>query len=86
MVLLLWHHCHGIAAEGIATMASLPWALPPWHHRHGIAAMFTAPVGIAAVGTTMGIATVASLPWDIVAVDVTSVTITAVALPPCPGP
>lgn len=83
---LLWHHCRGIAAEGIATMASLPWALPPWHHCHGIAAMFIAPLGIAAVGTIMGIATVASLPWDIAAVDVTSVSIGAVALPPCLRP
>lgn len=86
MASLLWHHCRGIAAEGIATMASLPWALPPEHHRCGIAAMFIAPVGIAAVGTTVGIATVASLPWDIAAVDVTSVAIDAVALPLCLRP
>lgn len=65
-------------------MASLPWALPPQHDCHGIAAMFIAPVGVAAVGTTVGIATVVSLPWDIV--DVTSVAIAAVALPPCLRP
>lgn len=84
MVPLPWHHCRGIAAEGIATMASLPWALPPQHHHCGIAAMFIAPVGIAAVGTTVGIATVASLPWDIV--NVTFVAIATVALPPCLRP
>lgn len=86
MVPLPWHRCRGIAAEGIATVASLPWALPPQRHRRGIAAMFMVDVGIAAVGTSVGIATVASLPWDVAAVEVTSVAIAAVALPPCLRP
>lgn len=67
-------------------MASLLRALPPWHYCLGNAAMFIPPMGIAAVATTMGIVTVASLPCDIAAVDLTSVAIAAVALPPCLKP